>query len=126
MIRFFENQDKYDILMLAAEYNGDSFDLGTFAGKFDDIVNKTVSDIGIAVLHAGEYLGYCTAYIHEKELIVNELYIKPEYQKKKVASQVFDFIEENYPGYRYQALVPRKNEIALGVFSKRGYDIIIT
>ena len=39
MIRYFENRDKYGILELAAEYHGDDFDLGTFAGMFDDIVN---------------------------------------------------------------------------------------
>lgn len=125
MIRYFENRDKYGILELASQYNGDDFDLGTFAGKFDDIVNRTVSDIGIAILHAGEYLGYCTAYVQENKIIVNELYIKPEFQKKKVAPQVFDFIEQQFPGYSYQAIVPENNEIAQKVFSRRGYDIII-
>ena len=56
---------------------------------------------------------------------LKRLYIKPAFQKLKVAPQVFDFIEENFPDYNYQALVPKKNEIALGVFTKRGYDITI-
>ena len=125
MIRFFEKQDKEEILKLAARFNGDEFDSEEFGIRFDEITDGSQDECGIAVLHAGEYLGYCTAHLCKKDFIMDQLYIKPAFQKLKVAPQVFDFIEENYPDWRYQALVPRKNEIALGVFSKRGYDIII-
>ncbi|MBR5520969.1 MAG: GNAT family N-acetyltransferase [Oscillospiraceae bacterium] len=124
MIRYFENQDKYGVLELAAQYNGDDFDLGTFAGMFDNIVNKTTDDIGIAILHAGEYLGYCTATTSDNTVTVNQLYIKPEFQKKKVAPQVFDFIEENFPDYNYRAVIPTDNAVALKVFSNRDYKLI--
>lgn len=125
MIRFFEKQDKEEILKLASDFNGESFDSEEFGLRFDEIIDGSEDECGIAVLHAGEYLGYCTAHLYEKEFIMDQLYIKPSFQKLKVAPQVFDFIEENFPDWKYQALVPRRNEIALGVFSKRGYDIII-
>lgn len=125
MIRFFEKQDKEEILKLAAEFNGEGFDREEFSLRFDEITDGSEDECGIAVLHAGEYLGYCTAHLCENEFIMDQLYIKPAFQKLKVAPQVFDFIEENFPDWHYQALVPRKNEIALGVFSRRGYDIII-
>lgn len=125
MIRFFEKEDKAEIMALAADFLGESYDSEEFGIMFDEIVDGCVDECGIAVLHAGEYLGYCTAHIYEKDFIIHQLYIKPQFQKLKVAPQVFDFIEENYPGYRYQAFVPRKNEIAYKVFFKRGYDIII-
>lgn len=125
MIRFFEKQDKEEIMKLAAEFKGEDFDSEEFGILFDEITDGSQDECGIAVLHAGEYLGYCMAHLYENEFVMDQLYIKPAFQKLKVAPQVFDFIEENYPDYKYQALVPKKNEIALGVFSKRGYDIII-
>lgn len=125
MIRFFEAEDKNEIGKLAADFMGEEFDSEEFGLLFDEIVDGSQDECGIAVLHAGEYLGYCLAHITEEEFIIHQLYIKPQFQKLKVAPQVFDFIDEHYPEHRHQALVPRKNEIALGVFSKRGYDIII-
>jgi len=126
MIRFFENRDKYEILQLAAEYHGDDFDIGTFAGMFDGIVNGNEMVKGVAILHAGKYLGYAIVYINEKTAIFNQLYVKPEFQKLGVAPQVFDFIESEFPGYKYKAKVPADNRIAIKVFSRRGYDIITT
>ena len=125
MIRYFENRDKYGILELAAEFHGDDFDLGTFAGMFDGIVNGNDMVKGISVLHAGEYLGYCIVYIKDKTAIVNQLYIKPAFQNKKVAPQVFDFIETEFPGYTYRAVCPPDNELAIKVFTKRGYEVIL-
>ena len=124
MIRYFENEDKYGILELASEFHGDDFDLGTFAGMFDGIVNGNEMVKGISVLHAGEYLGYCILYIENNTAIVNQLYIKPAFQKKKVAPQVFDFIESEFPRYKYKAKCPADNALAIKVFSRRGYDII--
>ena len=125
MIRFFENEDKYGILELAAQYNGEDFDLGTFAGLFDDAVNGSESVKGISVLHAGEYLGYCIIELQDKTLTVKQLYIKPEFQNKKVAPQVFDFIEAEFPAYSYKALCPKENKLAVSVFSKRGYEVTV-
>ncbi len=125
MIRFFEKEDKAEIMKLAADFRGDRFDAEYFNDRFDDIINGSPYECGIAVLHAGEYLGYCMAHIHDDKFMINELYIKPAFQKLKVAPQVFDFIDQHYPDHRHQAFVPKSNEIALGVFSKRGYDIII-
>lgn len=124
MIRYFENRDKYGILELAAQYNGDDFDLGTFAGMFDDIVNGSETVKGIAILHAGEYLGYALVNIEGKTLTYNQLYVKPQFQKLGVAPQVFDFTEAEYPGYAYKAVIPADNRVAIKVFTRRGYDII--
>ena len=125
MIRFFEAEDKKEISLLAADFLGEDFNKEDFGVLFDEIVDGSQDECGIAVLHAGEYLGYCLAHITEEEFIIHQLYIKPRFQKMKVAPQVFDFIDEHFPEHRRQAFVPKKNEIALGVFSKRGYDIII-
>ena len=125
MIRFFESQDKAEIAKLAADFLGDKFDSEDFSVMFDEIVDGSEDVCGIAVLHAGEYLGYCVAQLDENNFIISELYIKPAFQKLKVAPQVFDFIEAEFPDYRYQAFVPRDNEIANKVFSRRGYDIFV-
>ena len=125
MIRYFENRDKYGILELAAQYNGDDFDLGTFAGMFDDIVNGNEMVKGISILHAGEFLGYAIIYTDNKTVIYNQLYVKPQFQKLGVSPQVFDFVEENFPGYTYKAVCPADNEIAIKVFTKRGYEVLL-
>ena len=125
MIRFFEAEDKIEITKLAADFTGEGFDGEEFGLLFDEIIDGSPDECGIAVLHAGEYLGYCLAHVTGEEFIIHQLYIKPAFQKLKVAPQVFDFIEEHFPELKRQALVPKRNEIALGVFSKRGYDIII-
>lgn len=125
MIRYFENRDKYGILELAAEYHGDDFDLGTFAGMFDDIVNGNEMVKGISILHAGEFLGYSIIYTDDKIVVYNQLYVKPKFQKLGVAPQVFDFVEKNFPGYKYKAVCPADNEIAIKVFTKRGYDVLV-
>ncbi len=125
MIRYFENRDKYGILELAAEYHGDAFDLGTFAGMFDDIVNGSKMVKGISILHAGEFLGYAIIFTDNKTVIYNQLYVKPQFQKLGVAPQVFDFVEENFPGYTYKAMCPADNKIAIKVFTKRGYEVFL-
>ena len=38
---------------------------------------------------------------------------------------LFDFVEENFPGYRYKAVCTADNEIAIKVFTKRGYDVFL-
>ena len=124
MIRYFENEDKQGILRLASEYHGDKFDTDTFAAMFDSMAKGNEIVKGISVLHAGEYLGYCIIYIENNTVIVNQIYIKPAFQNKKVAPQVFDFIEAEYPGYKYKAKCPADNTLAIKVFSQRGYEII--
>ena len=124
MIRFFESEDKVEITKLAADFLVEKFDSEGFGVMFDEIVDGSEDVCGIAVLHAGEYLGYCVADIYETDFIINQLYIKPQFQKLKVAPQVFDFIEAEYPDCRYAAIVPQENEVAVKVFSRRGYEII--
>lgn len=124
MIRFFENEDKVEIAKLAQDFLGEEYDSEGFAVMFDEIVDGSEDVCGIAVLHAGEYLGYCVADVYENDFIINQLYIKPLFQKLKVAPQVFDFIEAEFPDYSYKAVVPQENEVANKVFAKRGYEII--
>ena len=124
MIRFFEIEDKAEITKLAADFVGEGFDSEDFGLMFDEIIDGSEDVCGIAVLHAGEYLGYCVADVYDNDFVVNQLYIKPQFQKLKVAPQVFDFIEAEYPEYSYKAVVPEDNEIANKVFARRGYEII--
>ena len=124
MIRFFEAEDKIEITKLAADFVGEGFDSEDFGLMFDEIIDGSEDVCGIAVLHAGEYLGYCVADVYDDDFVINQLYIKPQFQKLKVAPQVFDFIEAEYPDYNYKAVVPEDNEVANKVFARRGYEII--
>ena len=124
MIRFFEKQDKAEISALAADFLQKDYDENTFGQLFDGIVDGNEMFKGISVLHAGEYLGYCVFYITDDSAVISQLYIKPAFQRLKVAPQVFDFIESRFPGYKYKAVCPADNEIAVKVFTKRGYEIV--
>lgn len=125
MIRFFETEDKAEITKLAADFNGENFDSEEFGLMFDEITDGSEDVCGIAVLHAGEYLGYCVANVYDEDFVISQLYIKPAFQKLKVAPQVFDFIETEFPQHKYIALVPQNNEVAMKVFTRRGYEITV-
>lgn len=124
MIRYFEVQDKGEIQKLASDFCGKSFDKEIFGKILDSSVSVGGKYKCISVLHAGEYLGYCVFDTDENRLTVRQMYIKPAFQKLKVSAQIFDFIEEHYPGYTYKAVCPTYNETALKVFKRRGYKTI--
>ena len=70
MIRFFESEDKVEIAKLAQDFLGEEFDGEGFAVMFDEITDGSEDVCGIAVLHAGEYLGYCVADVYENDFII--------------------------------------------------------
>lgn len=85
---------------------------------------------GLTILHAGEILGYCQlsfTYSSEADglvVLIEELYIKPEFQGLGVAKQVFDLIEEEYRGKakRLRLECEASNAHALHVYHKLGFE----
>ncbi len=124
MIRFFEKQDKEEIIKLAGDFLGDMFRREIFSRHFDEIIAGEGILTGISVLHAGEYLGYCVAEKGNKTITVRQLYIKPAFQNLKVAPQVLDFIKDNFADYKYRVIIPAGFEAAGKVFTKHGFEII--
>ncbi len=124
MVRFFEKQDKEEIIKLAEVFLAERFNKEVFSAHFDEIVAGEGYRTGISVLHAGEYLGFCVAVKSEEAINVKMLYIKPEYQRLKVAPQVLDFIKENFPGYAWQATCPKENIVAIKLFENNGFEVM--
>jgi len=56
---------------------------------------------------------------------ITEVYVKPEYRKRGVASEMITFAEnycsKNYPLHKYELLTGQENLIAQSVYSKLGY-----
>lgn len=56
---------------------------------------------------------------------ITEVYVKPEYRKKGIASKMISFAEEycakNYPLHKYELLTGTENNVAQSVYSKLGY-----
>ncbi len=124
MVRFFEKQDKEEIIKLAEVFIGERFRREVFSAHFDEIVAGKSVKIGISVLHAGEYLGYCVAEKKDTTVTIKQLYIKPSFQKLKVAPQVLDFIKSEFTGFTLQAVCPMDNMPAVKLFTKHNVTII--
>lgn len=56
---------------------------------------------------------------------ITEVYVKPTYRKKGVASEMISFAEcycsKNYPLHKYELLTGKENFVAQAVYSKLGY-----
>ena len=56
---------------------------------------------------------------------ITEVYVKPTYRKKGIASEMITFAEDycskNYPLHRYELLTGQENLVAQSVYSKLGY-----
>ncbi len=125
MVRFFEKQDKEELYELAKDFPVNPYNRKDFYSFFDDVTNSKINRFGISVLHAGEYLGYCIGHIEGKSVVVTQLYIKPSFQKLKVAPQVLDFIKSEFKDYKYTAACPQDNSVAIKVFERNGFDVIL-
>lgn len=123
MIRFFEKADKAEIIKLAIDLHDKNFNQESFENNFDAIVSGSELVKGVVALHAGQYLGYALVFIRDNETIIDEIYIKPDFQKLGVSPQIFDFIEDNLRYNKYSAYCPESNEIAKKVFTRRKYTL---
>lgn len=56
---------------------------------------------------------------------ITEVYVKPAYRKRGIASEMITFAEEycckNYPLHKYELLTGKKNLMAQSVYGKLGY-----
>lgn len=134
MIRDFIKEDKAQLLELVSDfYNSPAVEhpipVENFARCFDLIIKGSPYVRGLTVLHAGEILGYCQlsfTYSGEADglvVIIEEIYIKPAFQGKGVAPQIFDFIEKEYESTakRFRLECCKTNENALKLYIKRGF-----
>ncbi len=70
----------------------------------------------IAPSYTTEYGGKC--------IWIEDIYIKPDYRRKGLATRFFSFIEENYPdAVRFKLEVEQENEGAIENYKRNGYGI---
>ena len=123
MIRNFEKEDKNEIINLARQFHRENFNENLFSDNFDKIISSSEEAHGIVALHAGQYLGYALVFNKNNNVVIDEIYIKPDFQKLGVSPQIFDFMEQEYPSENYAAFCPVENLVAEKVFKRRNYNL---
>lgn len=133
VIRPIENQDQ-DIFigMLDEFYHSDAvlhtIPYVNYENTFSEIVmNKQYMD-GYLFEMDGIIVGFTTlAKTFSTEVgglvvWIEELYIKPEYQSKGLGSQIFTFIEKEYPSVkRIRLEVEKDNQKAIALYERKGF-----
>ena len=123
MIRNFEKNDKTEIVNLAKQFHGENFNEKLFSENFDKITDNSEYEKGIVALHAGQYLGYAIVFVKDNNAVIDEIYIRPDFQKLGVSPQIFDFMENELKAEKYYAFCPVGNSVAEKVFTRRNYII---
>ena len=59
-----------------------------------------------------------------KVVLLEELFIKPNYRNKGIGKAFFDFIYKNYPAKRYRLEVTACNNDAIRLYEKLGYKFL--
>lgn len=85
-------------------------------GYIFEVDGKTAGYAMISKSFTTEYGGIC--------VWIEDLYFKPEYRGKGLATRFFEFIEKQYPeAVRFKLEVEKENENAVAAYKKNGYDI---
>ena len=75
--------------------------------------NKIVGYTSISISYSTEAGG--------KVVLIDEIFIKPEYQGKGYGHQVFDYIFKNYPAKRYRLECTPSNTRVIELYEKLGF-----
>lgn len=95
---------------------------------FDELLRSQDYLMGFALLHQGQIAGYALlnkTYSREAGGIViwiEELYVKPAYRGQGLASQFFDWLEQNVPAARYRLEAEPDNARAIALYRRKGFS----
>ena len=128
MVRIATVDDAEQLNILNIEFNGEG------ETSITNIRNSLVSNKQEVVIVADEdamLVGFVCVQLKKSFCYdeympeITEVYVKPTYRKRGVASEMISFAEnycsKNYPLHKYELLTGRKNLVAQAVYSKLGY-----
>jgi len=128
MIRIANVNDAEQLNILNNEFNGKG------ETSIDNIRNSLMNNKQEVVIVADEdgiLVGFVCVQLKKSFCYdeympeITEVYVKPTYRKKGIASEMITFAEtycsNNYPLHKYELLTGYKNLVAQSVYSKLGY-----
>lgn len=135
-IRKMEQRDAEEVLgMMRVFYDSPA----VFHTSSDQVLKKDIADCiredlpildGFVFEGDGELAGYAmTALNYTTEyggisVWLEDLYLKPQYRRKGLATEFFAFLEKQYPeAVRFKLEVEKENEAAIATYKKCGYGI---
>ena len=128
MVRIATVNDAEQLNILNDEFNGES------ETSIDNIRNSLMNNKQEVVIVADEddmLVGFVCVQLKKSFCYdeympeITEVYVKPTYRKKGIASEMITFAEDycskNYPLHQYELLTGQENLVAQSVYSKLGY-----
>lgn len=132
-IRELCNKDRADVLsMMKVFYASDAVSSNGSDEIFNNDIDACLSDNpflrGYVMEANGESVGYCLmAYSYSTEfgrpcVWLEDIYVKPEYHNMGIGGRVMDYFIEMNPNAILRLEVNKKNEGAIHVYEKRGFN----
>lgn len=135
MIRPLTKQDTEQFVQMSTQFYSmpccdHQIDKQHFYDTVDYCLNGA-SDYAVLIMEDnGEILGYCSlaiSYSTEaggKNVLIDEVFIKDQYQGKGLGHQFFDYIFAHYPAKRYRLECTESNQGAMKLYKSLGFEYL--
>lgn len=135
MIRPINKNDKEEYINMAKQfYSMPCCDHDVDPKHFEDAFEYCLNDNPYARLFIVEYDGKIAGYGNisftysieagGKVVWLEELFIKPQFQRLGLGKEFFDYVEKNFPAKRYRLEVTESNADAIRLYKKLGYNFL--
>ena len=128
MVRLATVKDAEQLNSLNNEFNGEG---ETSIGNIRNSLMNNKQEIVIVADEEDMLVGFVCVQLKKSFCYddympeITEVYVKPTYRKRGVASEMITFAEaycsKNYPLHKYELLTGQENLVAQSVYSKLGY-----
>ena len=128
MVRIATVNDAEQLNILNNEFNGEG---ETSIGSIRNSLMHNKQEVVIVAEEDNLLVGFVCVQLKKSFCYddympeITEVYVKPEYRKRGVASEMITFAEnycsKNYPLHKYELLTGKENLVAQSVYSKLGY-----
>ena len=128
MVRIATVNDAEQLKILNNEFNGEG---ETSIGSIRNSLMNNKQEIVIVADEGDMLVGFVCVQLKKSFCYddympeITEVYVKPTYRKRGVASEMITFAEaycsNNYPLHKYELLTGQENLVAQSVYSKLGY-----
>ena len=128
MIRTATADDAEQLSLLNAEFNGEG---ETTVEHIRDCLANNHQEVVVVDDEEGKLTGFVCVQLKKSFCYddytaeITELYVRPEFRRRKTASGMIRFAEEycekNYPLHKFELLTGEKNLVAQSVYDQLGY-----